>query len=59
MKDDTYYFHQTPEELCKKLITKIPLIENDIVIDPFKGEGNFYNNYPSHINKQYCEIEEV
>lgn len=39
MKDDTYYFHQTPEELCKELIKHVPYDENDILFEPFKGEG--------------------
>ena len=36
VKDETYYFHQTPEELCKKLIEKVPLEEGDKVLEPFK-----------------------
>lgn len=58
MKDETYYFHQTPEELCKVLIQKVPLQDGDIVIDSFKGEGNFYNNFPPNVEKKFCEIEE-
>jgi hypothetical protein len=58
MKNDTYYFHQTPEELCKILITKIPLVNDDIVLEPFKGEGSFYNNFPTNVKKEWCEIEE-
>ena len=58
VKDDTYYFHQTPEELCKKLIQKIPLEDGDKVLEPFKGEGNFYNHLPDFVKKDWCEIEE-
>lgn len=58
MKDDTYYFHQTPPELCKDLISKIPLIQGDKVLEPFKGEGGFYNVLPDIVSKEWCEIEE-
>jgi len=55
-KDEAYYFHQTPEELCKKLIAEVPLVEGDKVLEPFRGEGYFYNNLPNHIEKDWCEI---
>lgn len=57
-KDETYYFHQTPEELSIKLINEVELIEGDTVLEPFKGEGAFYNNLPKHVIKYYTEIEE-
>jgi hypothetical protein len=58
MKDETYFFHQTPIELCKELIKKIPLQSNDKVLEPFKGEGAFYNSLPDHVIKDWCETEE-
>ena len=58
MKDETYYFHQTPELLCKELIKQVPLVEGDKVLEPFKGEGSFYNNLPDFVEKDWCEIEE-
>ena len=57
-KNESYYFHQTPIELCKKLIECVPLIDGDKVLEPFKGEGNFYNNFPDFVEKDWCEIEE-
>lgn len=57
-KDDTYYFHQTPEELCKELIKKVDIKEGDSLLEPFKGEGAFFNNFPSNTINNYCEIEE-
>ena len=56
MKNEEYYFHQTPEELCKILIEQVPLIKGDRVLEPFKGEGNFYNNFPDFVEKDWCEI---
>jgi hypothetical protein len=58
MKDETYYFHQTPEELTKLLIEKINIYPDDILFEPFKGEGSFFNNYPQVNIKHYTEIEE-
>jgi len=58
VKDETYYFHQTPEDLCKKLIALTPLEPNDRVLEAFKGEGAFYNNLPDFVEKDWCEIEE-
>ena len=57
-KDETYYFHQTPAELCIELIKQVPLVERDRVLEPFKGEGGFYNNLPSFVEKDWCEITE-
>jgi hypothetical protein len=57
-KDETYYFHQTPEELCKELIKKIQIEDKDTILEPFKGEGSFYKNFPSNTVKYYTEIEE-
>jgi hypothetical protein len=57
-KTEEYYFHQTPEELCKELIKKIDIEHGDSLLEPFKGEGNFYNNFPTNTINHYCEIEE-
>lgn len=54
-KNDIYY---TPEPLAKELIKICDLKENDIVLDPFKGKGVFYNNYPDFVKKDWCEITE-
>lgn len=58
IKDETYYFHQTPKELCEKLIKEVPLEEGDLVLEPFKGEGNFFNSLPDNVVKDWCEITE-
>ncbi len=58
IKDDTYLFHQTPPELCKELIKQVPLEAGDRVLEPFKGEGGFYNNLPDFVEKDWCEITE-
>lgn len=58
MKDDKYYFHQTPRELTEKLIKYVDFQDDDIVLEPFKGEGAFYDVLPNNIVKHWCEIEE-
>jgi hypothetical protein len=58
IKDEVYYFHQTPEELCIELIKHVPLIQGDQVLESFRGEGSFYNNFPDFVEKDWCEITE-
>ncbi len=55
-KDKVY----TPEETAKKIITKIDELYNiqGIILDPCKGSGAFYNNFPDKCEKDYCEIDE-
>jgi hypothetical protein len=58
MDRDTYILHQTPSELAKDLIALCPLQDGDIVIEPFRGEGAFYNNFPDNVVKRWAESEE-
>lgn len=58
MKDDSYFFHQTPPELAKDIISNITFDPDDIVLEPFAGENNFYNNIPEEITKYRSEIED-
>ena len=50
----------TPEETAKKIINKIDELYNlqGIILDPCKGPGAFYNNFPDKCQKDYCEIDE-
>lgn len=57
-KDETYYFHQTPNEIAKKLVESIDLQEGDVVYEPFKGEGSFYNAFPSNTINKWTELVE-
>lgn len=56
VKDDIYYFHQTPKLLCEELIKQVPLEQGDRVLEPFRGEGNFYNSLPDFVEKDWTEI---
>jgi len=51
-------FHYTPEELCKKLIAMVPYEAEDSFYEPFKGSGNFFNNFPDGCVKEWSEIDE-
>jgi len=53
-----YLKQQTPLALAKLLIDKIPLEVGDVVYEPFKGEGNFYHQFPDRIHKDWSEIRE-
>ena len=58
MDKQDYFFHQTPMECAKDLINFVPLLPGDIVVEPFKGEGAFYDSFPLNVKKDYAEIEE-
>jgi len=52
---DIFY---TPVNLAKILVDFVPIREGDSVLDPCKGDGAFYNNFPDYVIKDWCEIEE-
>lgn len=56
--DETYLFHQTPKELAKDLINLIPLENGDTVLEPFRGQGAFYDALPTWVNKDWAEIKQ-
>lgn len=47
--NDEFY---TPEKLAKKLIKLVPLERMEIVLDPAKGKGAFFNNFPEYTINQ-------
>lgn len=57
-KTETYYFHQTPSALGKDLIGTLHLEPTDILFEPFKGEGAFFNHFPEANPKVWAEITE-
>ena len=56
--NDKYYFHQTPSDCARDLIHHIPFLESDVLLEPFKGEGAFYNNFPEENRKLWSELEQ-
>lgn len=56
-KDQTYYFHQTPEQLCKELVKHVPdLKTTDLVFEAFAGEGNWIRAFSPEQNIIQTEI---
>jgi len=55
---DAYTLHQTPVELAKDIMKKYDNLfeDGDILYEPFKGEGAFYNNYPTRCKNIWSEI---
>jgi hypothetical protein len=49
---------QTPESLCKAIITRTLWEPGELVLEPAKGDGNFYRNLPGCVHKDWCEIKE-
>ena len=58
MDKDIYNFHQTPKQCAKDLMAFVPLVAGDIVIEPFKGEGAFYDAFPDYVEKDWAELEQ-
>ena len=48
----------TNPEMAKYLIDRIKIEDGDIVMEPGKGDGAFYDNFPNNCIKKYCEINE-
>ena len=57
-KNDVYYFHQTPMSLAKDLINTLDIEDTDILYEPFRGEGSFFNHFPEPNPKDWSEIIE-
>lgn len=36
----------------------VPLVAGDKVLEPFKGEGAFYDAFPDFVEKDWCEIRQ-
>ena len=51
----TYMF--TPLDISKDIISNLDIKKTDKVLEPFKGEGSFYNQLPE-CQKLYCEIDD-
>ena len=49
---DVFY---TPKEVAEKHISLISLAGADVWLDPFRGKGIYYDNFPTE-SKDWCEI---
>lgn len=48
----------TPRNLSKEIIDSIQLTSGDVVLEPFRGDGSFYDQYPDYVTKKWCEIDD-
>ena len=46
----------TPPGLAKKIIAD--LNPSGLILDPCRGPGAFYDNFPAHCEKDWCELSE-
>lgn len=46
----------TPEKVAKEMISFYNL--SGKVLDPFRGGGVFYNNFPDNVDSYWCEIDD-
>lgn len=53
----TYLFHQTPKDCAKHLVQQLELSQEDILLEPFRGEGAFYDAFPAQNPKLWAELE--
>lgn len=54
MNDKVY----TPVNIAKHIISYLPIKAGDTLLEPCKGKGAFYDNFPADCSKDYCEIDE-
>tara|TARA_R110002050_G_scaffold275965_1_gene421122 strand:+ start:32 stop:592 length:561 start_codon:yes stop_codon:yes gene_type:complete len=48
----------TKETMAQYLISLVEYEEGDVWLEPCRGDGAFYNNFPDDIQKDWCEINE-
>lgn len=48
----------TPTDIVKRLLLDVQFKDTDILFEPCRGGGAFYNEFPAHLSKHYCEIKE-
>ena len=48
----------TPVNIAKQTINLYKIDSGSTILDPCKGEGAFYDNYPENCFKSFCEITE-
>ena len=53
---NSYTLHQTPPDLARDLVALLPLVSTDVLYEPFKGEGAFYDAFPAENPKDWAEI---
>lgn len=49
-------FHQTPRDLAAELMKHIPIEKGDCVLEPFRGNGAFFDAIPEGCERKWTEI---
>lgn len=57
-KGGTHDDVETPYIIAQNIIKNLPIANGELCLDPSRGSGNFYNNFPIDCIKDYCEIKE-
>lgn len=55
---DNKNFQYTPKEMAKSLIDLIDIRNSDKLLEPFKGTGSFFSQFPQSNEMDWCELEE-
>lgn len=55
-KDNTIVM--TKSSMAKYLMERLYFNDNDVLLEPCRGDGAFYNNFPSNTINKWCEINE-
>ena len=48
----------TKPEMAKHLISLIEFEDGDVLLEPAKGDGAFFDNFPTNTINKWCEINE-
>jgi hypothetical protein len=48
----------TPPKIAQKIINWLPIKPTDIILDPAKGCGAFFYNFPNKERVYFCEIDD-
>lgn len=56
LKGGTNDLVMTPPHIAQHIVQSLPIAPDDILLDPFRGEGAFYDAFPHANPKDWCEI---
>lgn len=48
----------TPTALARRCISLVNISPSDTLLDPCRGKGAFYDNFPAENKKHFCEVED-
>lgn len=48
----------TPPKLAREIVSSLDILPSDRLLEPFRGDGAFYDAFPENNPKDWCEISE-